>query len=71
MAACMKLSARNQLPGTVISLHPGAVNGTVKVDIGGHVVTSSITNEAIAELELAEGDSVTVIVKASDVMIGK
>ena len=71
MIGRMKLSARNQLPGTVVSLHPGAVNGTVKVDIGGHVVTSSITNEAIAELGLAAGDQVTVIVKASDVLIGK
>ena len=67
----MKLSARNQLPGKIVSLHPGAVNGTVKVDIGGHLVTSSITNEAIAELGLVVGDTVTVIVKASDVLIGK
>lgn len=67
----MRLSARNQLPGTIVSLTPGAVNGTVKVDVGGHLVTSSITNEAIAELGLAVGDAVTVIVKASDVMIGK
>ena len=67
----MKLSARNQLPGTIVSLHPGAVNGTVKVDIGGHIVTSSITEEAIADLGLAEGDEVTVVIKASDVMIGK
>jgi molybdopterin-binding protein len=68
----MKISARNQFAGTLAALHPGAVNATVKVDIGGgHVVTASITNEAVAELGLAEGDSVTVIVKASDVMIGK
>ncbi len=68
----MKISARNQIPGTVLSVTPGAVNGTVKVDIGGgNVVTSSITEEAIAELGLAPGDRVTVIVKASDVLIGK
>jgi molybdopterin-binding protein len=68
----MKISARNQVPGIVTAIHPGAVNGTVKVDIGGGVViTSSITEEAIADLGLAEGDAVTVIVKASDVMIGK
>ena len=48
------------------------MNGTVKVDIGGgNVVTASITEEAIGDLGLAEGDAVTVIVKASDVMIGK
>ena len=65
-------SARNQLAGTVIAVIPGAVNGTIKVDIGGGaVVTANITEEAIAELRLAVGDRVTVIVKASDVMIGK
>jgi molybdopterin-binding protein len=68
----MKISARNQFSGTVTAITPGAVNGTVKVDIGGgHVITSSITEEAIHELGLAEGDKVTVLVKASDVLIGK
>ena len=68
----MKISARNQIPGTIVAVSPGAVNGTVKVDIGGGVtVTSSITEEAIAELGLAIGDRVTVFVKATDVLIGK
>ena len=68
----MRLSARNQFAGTVVGMAPGAVNGSVKVEIGdGLVVTASITEEAIAELGLAPGDRVTVIVKASDVMIGK
>jgi molybdopterin-binding protein len=68
----MKISARNQLPGTVVEIHPGAVNGTVKVDLGnGLVVTSSITEEAIADLALGVGDKVTVLIKASDVLIGK
>lgn len=68
----MKISARNQLTGTVASITPGAVNGQVKIDIGGgNVITSSITEEAIGDLGLAVGDSVTVIVKASDVLIGK
>ena len=52
----MKISARNQLPGTIVAITPGAVNGAIKVDIGGHLVTSSITNEAIAELALTVGD---------------
>ena len=68
----MKLSARNQLPGTVAAITPGAVNGTVKVDIGhGLTVTANITEEAIADLALAPGDAVTVLIKASDVLIGK
>lgn len=68
----MKLSARNQISGTITAITPGAVNGTVKVDIGGgNIVTAAITEEAIAELALAVGDTVTVVVKASDVLIGK
>ena len=68
----MKISARNQIRGSVVSVTLGAVNATVKVDIGGgNVITSSITNEAIDELALAEGDPVIVFVKSSDVMIGK
>ena len=68
----MKISARNQVPGRVTAIQPGAVNGSVKVDIGnGIVLTANITEEAIADLRLAEGDQVTVLVKASDVLIGK
>jgi len=68
----MKLSARNQFAGTVTQITPGAVNGTVKVDIGGGtLVTASITEEAIGDLALGVGDTVTVFVKASDVLIGK
>ena len=68
----MKISARNQFSGTITAINPGAVNGTIKVDIGGgNIVTSSITEEAIGELDLSVGDRVTVLVKASDVLIGK
>lgn len=68
----MQLSARNQIAGTVTAITPGAVNGAIKVDIGGGtIVTANITEEAIHELALAVGDRVTVIVKASDVLIGK
>lgn len=68
----MKISARNQIRGRVVAIQPGAVNGSVKVDIGGGViVTANITEEAIADLALTEGDQVTVLVKASDVLIGK
>ena len=66
----MKLSARNQLSGTVQEVTPGAVSTTVKVALaGGDVVTSSITKEAADELGLAEGQAVTVVVKASDVIL--
>ena len=68
----MKISARNQVAGTVIEVTPGRVNATVKVDIGGgNIITSSITNEAVSDLGLAIGDKVTAIIKSSDVLIGK
>jgi molybdopterin-binding protein len=68
----MKLSARNQLKGKIVDVTKGATTSHVRVDIGGGViVTSSITNEAVADLKLAKGDDVWAVVKASDVMIGK
>ena len=66
------LSARNQFPGTLKEIKKGQTTSHLKVDIGGgHIVTASITNEAVDELELKIGDSVWSIVKASDVMIAK
>lgn len=68
----MKLSARNQIPGTVIEVHVGAVNSTIKIDIGsGNILTSTVSNEAVEDLRLAMGDEVTAIIKAPDVMIDK
>jgi molybdopterin-binding protein len=68
----MKLSARNILTGKVEVVTKGAVNGTVKIDIGnGKHITSSITNEAIDDLGLKVGDEVSAIIKSSDVLIGK
>jgi molybdopterin-binding protein len=68
----MKLSARNQFAGTVISVQKGQTTGHVRIDIGsGLIVTASITNEAIDELGLAVGDTATAVIKASDVMVAK
>ncbi len=68
----MKLSARNQLTGKLVAVVRGQTTAHVRVDIGGgKIMTSSITNEAVDELGLREGDEVTVVIKASDVMIGK
>jgi molybdopterin-binding protein len=68
----MKLSARNQLKGKIVDVVNGATTSHVRIDIGGGVmVTSSITNEAVADLALAKGDDAWAVIKASDVMIGK
>ena len=67
----MRISARNQLKGTVVAIEKGAVNGVVKIEIApGMVVTSSITNAAIDELGLAVGAEAYAVVKASSVMVG-
>lgn len=66
----MRLSARNQIKGTVLDVRKGATTSHVRVDIGnGNVVTSSITNEAVDELGIKVGGNVIAVVKASDVMI--
>jgi molybdopterin-binding protein len=66
----MRLSARNQIKGTVLEVKKGATTSHVRVDIGnGHIITSSITNEAVDELGIKAKGHVTVVIKASDVMI--
>jgi molybdopterin-binding protein len=66
----MRISARNQIKGSVVEVKKGATTSHVRVDIGGgQVVTSAITNEAVDELGLKVKDHVTVVIKASDVMI--
>ncbi len=68
----MKLSARNQLKGKIVEVTKGTTTSHVRIDIGqGVIVTSSITNEAVADLGLQKGDDAWAIIKASDVMIGK
>ena len=68
----MRISARNQIKGTVVEVKKGATTSHVRVDIGnGQIITSSITNEAVDELALKQGDEAWAVVKASDVMIGK
>ncbi len=65
----MKISARNQLKGRIVTVTRGATTSHVRLDIGGRIITSSITNEAVDELKLAEGMDAYAVVKASDVMI--
>jgi molybdopterin-binding protein len=68
----MKLSARNMLPGKVVAVTKGATTAHVKVELAsGLTVVSSITNEAVDDLALKIGDSVSAVIKSSHVMIGK
>ena len=66
----LTLSARNKLSGTIIDINRGAVNAIVKVELPSNVViSSSITLEAVDELDLTVGTEVTAVVKASEVLI--
>ena len=67
----MKLSARNQLRGTVRSVNEGAAVANVELDVQGQRLVASVTVEAVTDLALAEGDQVTAVIKASDVIIAK
>lgn len=68
----MRLSTRNQLTGTIVSVQLGAVMATVKVrlDGGEQVVTASITKDAAVDLQLTEGQPATVFIKSTEVAIG-
>lgn len=67
----MRLSARNQLTGTVAAIEVGAVMTIVKVDLnGGQQVTASVTKNAVEELGLAVGSPVTAVIKSTEVMLG-
>ena len=67
----MKLSARNQFKGTIVSIEEGAVNGIVRIDIGGgNIVTSTISMGSIRELGLQVGGTAYAVIKATSVMVG-
>lgn len=65
----MKISARNQLRGTIVDVSKGATTSHVRIDIGGAIVTASITNEAVDELGLTKGRAAIAVIKASDVLV--
>jgi molybdopterin-binding protein len=72
LEAALKLSARNIFPGRVVAVTKGSTTAHVKIEVAsGLTVTSSVTNEAIDDLALKVGDSVSAVIKSSDVMIGK
>ena len=66
----MKISARNRLKGKIVEVKKGATTAHVKIDVNGTVVTASITNEAVDELNLRKGEKAYAVIKATDVMVG-
>jgi len=69
--APLEISARNQLTGTVQSVKSGAVMAEIVVNIDAGTIAAVITDSSREHLNLQDGDQVTVIIKATEVMIGK
>ncbi len=68
----MKLSARNVLKGKVVQVTRGQTTAHVKIEIAaGAVVTASVTNDAVDDLQLKTGDAAYAVIKASDVMVAR
>jgi molybdopterin-binding protein len=65
----MKISARNQIRGTVTAIKEGAVAAQVTIDIGGQSIVSVITMDAVASLGLSIGSQATALIKADSVML--
>ena len=67
----MKLSARNQIGGTIKTVKPGVTTTHVTIEVSPAVmITASITNEAAEELGVKPGMAATAVIKAYDVMVG-
>jgi molybdopterin-binding protein len=67
----LELSTRNQLKGTVTDVKLGTIMAEVTVDVGGQTVVAAVTRGGLEQLGLAVGDDVTVLIKATEVMLGK
>ena len=65
----MQLSARNQIPARVVSINAGEAIANVELDANRVRLVASITVEAVSQLGLTEGSSVTAVIKASDVIV--
>jgi molybdopterin-binding protein len=65
----MQLSARNQIPARITSIKSGEAIANIELDAGGTRLVASITVEAVKQLGLSQGSDVTVVIKASDVMV--
>jgi molybdopterin-binding protein len=65
----MKLSARNQLFGTIVAITRGEAIANIELDVAGNRLVASITVEAVDELGLKPGSEVVAVIKASDVII--
>lgn len=66
----MKLSARNQMKGTVTAIKEGAVEAQVTLDVGGQALVAVVTMDAVVDLGLAVGKEAVAVIKADHVIVG-
>jgi molybdopterin-binding protein len=64
-----KISGRNQLVGRVLDVKVDGLMAQVRLSIGGQVITSIITADAVAEMGLKKGDTAAALIKSTEVMI--
>ncbi|HEV2421188.1 MAG TPA: TOBE domain-containing protein [Candidatus Acidoferrales bacterium] len=67
----MALSARNKLPGKIEELKFGGVMAHVVVRVGSNLIESVITKSSADEMKLKVGDTVTAVIKSTEVMLEK
>jgi len=65
----MRISARNILKGKIVEITKGQTTAHVRINVGGAVITASITNESVDDLGLKEGMTASAVIKSSDVMV--
>jgi molybdopterin-binding protein len=65
----MKISARNQLPGTVEAVVLGTVTAKVSVRVGDNLIESVITRQSVEDMNLKVGDQVTAVIKSTEIML--
>lgn len=70
-ASVMEISARNQIRGRVTAVRTGSIMAEVSISVEPADLTAVITRSSVERLELKEGDEVTVIIKSTEVMVGK
>ena len=67
----MQLSARNQLKGRVVRVKSGTIMAEVEIKVRAGNLVAAITDRSVKRLKLMTGDRVTVIIKSTDLLIGK
>jgi molybdopterin-binding protein len=67
----MSISARNHLKGKITDLKLGDVMAHLTIKVGQNVIESVITRQSAEEMNLKKGDTVTAVIKATEVMVSK